>query len=74
MQDLTKKQQAPVDHLREHGPTTVRDLAVVLGSTGRGIGVMWSVEDISRGSFSEEGGRTARSARSTRKPPGSSRS
>lgn len=39
---LTKKQDALVRHLREHGPTTVRDLAASLGSTGRGIGVMHS--------------------------------
>lgn len=42
MADLTKKQRALVDYLREHGPTTVRDLADALGSTGRGIGVMHS--------------------------------
>lgn len=40
--DLTKKQQALVDYLHEHGPTTIRDLADALGSTGRGIGVMHS--------------------------------
>jgi hypothetical protein len=42
MSDLTAKQQAVLDYLREHGPTRQEDLANALRSTTRGIGVVLS--------------------------------